>query len=654
MHDVRALLPLPALLLACASNDSPTPSLTSTAACADPIEFQLPDGTCVRPGIPVDGCAEGFVHDGAYGCEPILPPEPCPPGLIAVPGEDACRPVMHCGEGKWGDIAVESNTQYVDESYAGGDSDGSDARPWTTITAAYAAAAPGALVAIAAGIYHEDVVITGKRVRLHGVCPDEVAIEATGQLDICGPAALCIAPGADDSEVSGIAFGGAGLGIVVSGAERVVVDRVHVRDAAHRGIDAESALGATSLAIRDSLVERNRMTGIFVSGVDAQIDATVVRATQPQSTDQQLGWGIAVTIACNTTSTGLVCDAAERSTATVTGSVIEENHEHGVYVVSSDAQIDASVVRANAPNASDQTRGRGITATVLCESGSSVATCNKTPPATVVVTGSLVSNNHDTGVAIFSSGAHIEASVVRATRPSVADGLGGWGLDVQVLCTEEPEGLVCDPAARANATVTSSLLEHNSMVSVAVGSSDLVVESSVIRDTLPAAADQSGGRGIHLQLLCTDASGVTTCDPAARPSAHLTTSLVEHNVEFGLSVLGSDVVVESSVVRDTSTRASDGLYGDGIAVLSLDAPAALTVTRSRVDNSRRAGVSNFGASATLSGSHVRCAAFALAGELLEDQRFVFTDNGGNLCGCPAADGACQVVSAGLAAPEPLK
>ncbi|MBI4704674.1 MAG: hypothetical protein HY744_26525, partial [Deltaproteobacteria bacterium] len=40
----------------------------------------LEDGTCQPAGIPPEMCAAGFEPDGKQGCEPILPPEPCPKG----------------------------------------------------------------------------------------------------------------------------------------------------------------------------------------------------------------------------------------------------------------------------------------------------------------------------------------------------------------------------------------------------------------------------------------------------------------------------------------------------------------------------------------------------------------------------------------------
>src|SRR6185436_10488706 len=109
------------------------------------------------------------------GCAADLPAT-CPPGSLAVPGDAACREIAPCGTGTWGDIPVEASTEHVDASYVGGASDGTSAKPWTTIQEAVDAAAPGAIVAVAAGSYAEDVRIDGKALRLWGVCPGEVEV----------------------------------------------------------------------------------------------------------------------------------------------------------------------------------------------------------------------------------------------------------------------------------------------------------------------------------------------------------------------------------------------------------------------------------------------------------------------------------------------
>ena len=167
------------------------------------------------------------------GCEPVLPEGPCPAGLLAVPGESSCREIMACGAGKWGDIPLEPGAQYVDGSYAGGDSDGSEAKPWTSIQAAVDAAADGALVAVAEGTYAEPVLIQQRIVRLWGVCPSKVELNAPGEVN-----GVSITSGADGSEIHGIAVTGADVGFGVLGSTDILLDRVWVHDTAeprHRG-----------------------------------------------------------------------------------------------------------------------------------------------------------------------------------------------------------------------------------------------------------------------------------------------------------------------------------------------------------------------------------------------------------------------------------
>lgn len=87
---------------------------------------------------------------------------------MAIPGESACHPVADCGAGTYGDAPLDADTRFVDISYAGGDSDGSQAKPWTSVQAGVDAAPAGGLVAIAAGTYAEDVAIGDKAVRVWG------------------------------------------------------------------------------------------------------------------------------------------------------------------------------------------------------------------------------------------------------------------------------------------------------------------------------------------------------------------------------------------------------------------------------------------------------------------------------------------------------
>ncbi len=578
-------LALVTLLSGC-GGDETQPVLPHPAACEE-HELALADGSCIRPGVPLDGCAEGFVHDGVYGCEPILPAEPCPPGLMAVPGDETCRAIMECGDGKWGDLPVDGTTEYVDASYAGGDADGSEAKPWPTIGEAVDAAAPGALIAVAAGTYGESVLIDGKPVRLWGICPDQVTVEATGQqVDVCPPTALCIIGGADGTEVGGLALRGPGMGIMLAGGENVLIDRIRVHDNAAHGIGSVGALGPTSIQVRGSLIEQNHDIGLTVMGSQATVEGTVVRTTQPRLADQMIGIGVSIQITCLATSTGMDCDPTARGNATLRGVLIEQNHDQGLLVAGSDAIV--------------------------------------------------------------------EGTVVRNTLPRAADLRNGYGIDVQLACEDTAAGEACDPSTRSTFSMRGSLIEQSHEGGLVVMGSDAIVETTVVRATWPRASTQTMGNGVSFQQSCLRGStGIIECDPATAATGSLRSSLVEHSHDFGLLVMGSEATVENTVVRATYPRPQSGLYGDGIAVQMETTASTATFTKMLIADSTRAGLSLFGSVVSLADSHIRCAAMALNGELYAGNDFELSDGGNNSCGCPIADGTCKLLSAGLQPPDAL-
>src|SRR5512134_1204171 len=56
-----------------------------------------PSGT-VDAGVPEGACGQGFTSDGLGGCSAVLPSAACGAGLMAVPGDVACREVASCGD----------------------------------------------------------------------------------------------------------------------------------------------------------------------------------------------------------------------------------------------------------------------------------------------------------------------------------------------------------------------------------------------------------------------------------------------------------------------------------------------------------------------------------------------------------------------------
>jgi hypothetical protein len=668
----------------------------------------LKDGGCVAAGVPPDGCGEGFVHDGDAGCVPVLPSEPCPPGLMAVPGDRACREVAPCGSAPWGNIPVEGSTQYVDQSYAGGGSDGSAAKPWTTISEGVTAAVPDAIVAIAAGSYAEVVLVDSKRVRLWGRCP---ALVETSVVQIAG---------ADGSVVRGVAISGDQVSLIV-GNGSVSAEELWIHDTATMGVGVFNDFGAAALELRGSLIEHTQEVAVYAAGTTLAVDASVVRDTDVNARGIY-GRGI------NGASLG-----GMPSTFTVTGSLLERNHDVGVFVSGSTAVIEASVIRDTLPDGNGFGRAVGtkpdtdtgmpssltlrtsvvqrnreealtisgtdalVEATVvsdteldaLGETGRaiSVELSDSTGTAsTLVLRSSLIAKNREAGVVVFGADAHIEGVVVRDTLPN-ASGRYGRGISIESDA---------ETALAGSGTIVGSIVERNTDIGVFVNGGHADVEATIVRDT---RRDGHGefGRGI----------GVQPFAAVGRPSAlALRTSIIEQSSEIGLVVLGSSAVVESSIVRDTqldmagplgravgiepvmetgapstlemratrlerssgfglavigSTAEVDGCviddtkvdfhgqFGDGVAVVAILNPAAATVTNTRVEHSARAGVSTFGADVSLGHAALSCQAFDL--DVEPPGRFL--DLGGNVCGCPQPSGPCKATAANLSPPQPL-
>ncbi|WP_437501078.1 right-handed parallel beta-helix repeat-containing protein [Sorangium sp. So ce1099] len=541
---------------------------------------------------------------------------------MAIPGEARCREVAPCGEGPWGDIPVEANTQFVDQAYAGADSDGTAARPWTTIQRAIHEAGDGAIVAVAAGSYVEDVSIAGKAVRLWGRCPGLVEVQGAGARLGANEALRVASSGA---EVRGIGVTGAGIGVRVSGARDVTIEQIWVHGVNDMGILVDDVYGSTSVMLRGSLVEENRDVGVYVYGAHATVESTVIRSTKP-SADGAAGWGIGAkddaatgeratvgmracvieqnhdagvhvygsdatvedTVIRSTRpgadetggwGIGIGDDAAtgERAAVSVRACVIEQNHEAGVYVYGSDAAIEATVVRDTQPSA-DGTRGWGIAVKDSAAAGER---------AIVSVRGCAIEQNHEVGVLVHGSDAAVEATVVRDTQPSAA-GARGWGIGVQ------------DSAAaseRATVSVRDCVIEQNHEVGVYVYGSDAAIDASVVRNTRPGA-DGAGGWGLIVQA---------NASAGKRGSANVRACLVEHNHDSGVDIIGSDATIEASVVRDTQPG-EDRTRGWGVHVRhGLDAGerAIVTVRECIIEQNHEAGVYVYGSDATIEASVVR-------------------------------------------------
>jgi len=530
----------------------------------------LPAGECAAGTIPVLGstecrpvgvetCAAGFSSDHTGGCTPVLPKSRCSDGELALPGESSCHVVSSCGSGTFGDIPVGAGTVFVDASYAGGASDGSQARPFTTVQAGIDAAGLSALVAVAAGTYEEDVSIA-RAVRLVGRCPGMVTVRGKKGGDV---PTFSVRPNGAVT-VSGLAITGPGPGLAAGGAV-VTVEKVWVHDTGGRGINALYTTPLTQLNVRDSLVERATEVGVMVYGAKATIERVAVRKTNPVSGK----WGRGITIDSN--------DAAKRaSEVTIRLAVVEDTHENAIVVFGSRLTLERSVVRDTAPRVAGSILGVGVYAESI---GKLVAD--------VSVTDTVIEASTTSGVALLGAKASIERSTIR-DKGSPADKLQGYGVAAQPRES---------PPLPSEVTIRASAITRNRTAGLFLVSSTALVEGTILRDGLPEPKTGAAGFGISLQ----QREGLD-----ARTTLTLRGSLIDNNLEAGIAVFGSQATIEGSVIRGTRPRTSDRLIGRGIdtSVMFGQAPE-LHVSSSIIERNEETGIALHGGTATLDGVLVR-------------------------------------------------
>jgi len=545
-----------------------------------PGEYEKEGGGCEPAGIPPEMCAPGFMPDGDRGCEPILPADPCPDGLMAIPGDTVCREVMPCGVGDYGDIPVDATTQYVNAAYAGNDSNGTKTKPWKTIQAGINAAASGAIVAVAAGTYNENLVISGKPVALWGRCPAMVDVKGAGAVS---QTVQVYGTKATGTEVHGVSVAGSKQGISVSGAQGIIVDRARVHDTGNIGINVENLNDIAEVTLTNCLLERATMLALASAGASVSIEGSVIRDTQPQS-NGLLGRGI------HMESFGNV-----RARVSARDSLLERNRDCGVWLLGSDFSAESTVIRDTQVDGA-QRYGLGIFAVAAGPDQKSAVT----------LVGSVVERNQDTGVFLWGAMGDIRATVISKTQ--IGKG-GAHGAAIEALFDGFSE-------ERSSVELMNVLIDENDSTGIEVVSSDAAIEATVVRGTkrigigdagigIIGGDDQKAKQRSNVVIrrstsILNESTGidftgsdVTIEGTVVRDNHHgieieknkdtgevgklvLRESVIEQNADVGLLALGGEADVESCVVRSTYGLAPY-LGGSGIEVQSIDE------TRGRID-----------------------------------------------------------------------
>lgn len=610
-RGLAAAIAASALLLgACGAEDETRPEPTPPPPPEECLtgDLTLPDGSCQSPGVPPESCAPGFVSDGNHGCVAVLPPEPCPDGLIAVPGDEICREIAPCGADPWGDIPVDANTQYVDQAYAGPVSHGTAELPWTTIREAVEAAAPGAIVAIAAGLYGENVVIEHQPVRLWGRCPAMVEIHGAQVTPAVG-----LGPGANGSEVRSLTVSGGREGIAAWGAGAVTVDSVWLHDTGSTGIESTDSQGPTSVALHNVLIQRAHTRAMDFMGVDVVVESCAIRDTLP-APSLVGGLGIWVQDNQSTQSTG---------SFQMSGSLIEHSRDLGMFLGGTSATIEATLIRDTWPSEVDGTYGRALE---IQDNAATGARPN------VLLRGVVIERAHQEGVIMVGSDLTIEDTVIRDVASSAASGLWGRGLSV------EPHPGATTPCSLI---LRRSVVERTQEQGIYVGFGTAVLESVMVRDTLPRASDLRFGRGMEVHDSLEGPASLDMRDCA-----------IERTIELGI-LAGSNAHIERTRVIDVAVGTVEGLFGDGIDGLALLNGAAVTIVDCYVARAARVGIGAFGATMQLGSTALECNAIDLNAQDRPNWSVSFSDLGGNVCGCDGTENDCLLMRAELQAPVPV-
>jgi hypothetical protein len=484
--------------------------------------------------------------------------------------------------------------------------------------------------------------------------------------------------------IGSLVEGGAAVGLHGHGAG-LEVETSLVRDikgsminGAGRGIQMVAGSSATpvSLSVTRSLVERTMVQGISVYDSATTIDTTVVRdnARNPElmlsneciSSRSIAGptptltvtrsflarcWEIGVRsdagvltmdavtmrdVVQGGNGVAVVVHGKAPNKTTIAHSVADGLRGLGYYIATQGPRLDGVVARHIASFDAGPLRGPGVGIAVLGEKGvASEATIHGARIEQIDGAGIVVSE----GTATIE-GARVE-SVSFALNPQPLGGIG-------ILVGSRTDPLAPPHAIQpSSATIRASRVAHIDGAGIDVQGGNATIEDTHVHGI--TANDAYLGRAVRAVAI----EGRTCSVSIAR-------SLLEDAAGIALLVVDAAVKLDHSIVRKPSPGKLG--YGDCVAVMGFVGaePAKIDVTDSLLAHAPRAGLSNFGGTASLARSRIDCTAIDLDGESIDTDlqgkpakppnQATFADLGGNRCGCDATPRPCQVKSTHLNPP----
>lgn len=576
-------------------------------------------------------CPQGWrrvIEGGVEACAPFPNEQPadCQDFESHFPGDPGCAVVgTECPVGAFpDDLPNGANIVFVQSGFRDGDGSSPESPLGSLYEVNFPALPNGSIVALAKGT-HRWTGTLNRFVTLWGACTAETFIVPPSPLPANPPAAVITVSttglGANRRVVvkSLTVADAPQVGLLVSGRLRLGLEGVVVRrtegfglaaiEGGHldgsevvvrdtqprtpgffgRGLEVNS--GATA-DIRRAVFEGNRDVGVLVTGADSRVvlEDVLVQDTQSQALSRTLGAGLivergavaevrraaftrnreAALLAFDPNTRLVVEDAVVldtrsreagrdlgRGLSVVLGASAEvrralflSNRVDAILAEDSGTHLVAEnvVIRDTRGQEADLTGGRGLRINAGAEAEVRAAVLELSRQVGVLVSGA------NTRLAI-------EDGLIRGTMSQEADKLAGVGLQVV-------EG--------ATAEVRRTLLEGNRAVGIlaTTGGAKLHLEDAVVRDTLAREIDGRGGRGLIVQ---------------EGAEADISRAVFERNHQIGVDVASANsrLFLDDSVVRDTLSEESSGLWGRGMTVQD---GASAEVRRSIFDRNRETGI----------------------------------------------------------------
>ncbi|MFC1482269.1 hypothetical protein ACFL51_00530 [Myxococcota bacterium] len=531
--------------------------------CPGPAEIPVLGGGCQPVGVTE--CASGFESDGEGGCEPILPSEPCPPGTMEMIGHTECQPVgvIDCGDGfvsdgeggcdaifptepcPWGYMEILGFTECQPIGDCGTGTWGLIEIDATTVfvdASADATGADGSQGAPFVTIQEAyDVVVEGGQIAVAaGEYEERLVIDK--EVRLTGRCAELVTVRGEwwlGQPRPPVTIGAGGSGSAVRGLTLTGdVEGLKVEDAVGISVIEAQIVGAGGI-------------GLWARNAEISLVKAVAAANHNMGifligTEAEISWVvIRDTLPQQSDGTGgyglgAACDpdTGVCGSLRIDHALLWANHHIDLAIAGTGVEILSVVIRDTLPQQSDGTGNVGLLAACDLDTG----VCGS-----LRIDHALLQANHSNGIALYGTEAEISSVVVRDTQPRQSDGTDGYGIYSEC----DPDVGVC-----GSLRLDHALLRANHAVGINLWGTEAEISSVIVRDTLPQQSDGIGGSG--LQAVCDPNTGV--CG-----SLRIDHALLRANHTTGMVLWSTEAEISSVVVRGTLPRQSDGIGGFGLS-----------------------------------------------------------------------------------------